>query len=128
MTSRPGQFHVEFSDGLTLDRLPVGLAVGTLYVPFVITGRDWRFLLPGEPYWLSRELDARLRITASGADLRHSGGGGGGGDAVQTHTYEFRGLDQSPILGEALLGLRVAYLFDGEAVAEEFIDLSHGEP
>lgn len=123
MSLWPAQFHVDFPDGLSLDRLPVGFARGTLYITYVVTGRDWMSLASEDPFWLSHELTARLSHEGVGAEVRFAGGGVDGDATEQRHTFRFRGPDQTPLDPERLEALVVRYSHERRLLTQEVIAL-----
>jgi hypothetical protein len=110
-----GQFQVVLSDGLRIERLPVGFGAGRLWVTFVLSGIDFfagSQLPDGRHPWESRQF-----VTFDGPDGPASivGGAGGGGDAVQHRLYELEVDD--------VTSLRLTYLEDGRSIATEPIRL-----
>lgn len=110
-----GQFAVALPDGLRIERLPVGVAAGHVWLHFVLTGI--RFLA-GEPDHRGRypwDMGQHLAFEGPAGRLSAASSGGSGADDVQTLEYAF------PAAG--LSWIRIAYL-DGEvSVAVETLPL-----
>ena len=119
---RGDQTAVELSDGIVVDRLPVGHANGAWHVAFVWSGHDPSFnededLVPFTGFGLTAQR--LLRISGIDGNLQQVGEGANGG-----HEHELRLEYQDNGLG----ALRVSYGEPDAPTATETIDLRTRSP
>jgi hypothetical protein len=113
-TSRTDQFEVVFDDGWRLERMPIGIAAGQLWVTFVFTHQAPP--ADGDDSWdLFEDLQTRLRI--KGVDGRLGDGRRGGGGNARRYSMHF-----APELN-GTTEIEVTYVKGGKTVAKEAISL-----
>ena len=112
-----GQFRIQAPDGLTIERLPVGLANGAWRVSFVISGAGsiWGEVDPPDGVSLREAFGRRISVEGLGG-VWEVGSTGANGDARETE-YRVR------VVGQALTGLKITYSHKGEGLGNEVIDL-----
>ncbi|GAA1797622.1 hypothetical protein GCM10009795_048850 [Nocardioides hankookensis] len=110
----PGGFAVVMSDGVQIERMPVGRKAGYLWFTFVWTSEFG--IDPWMPGGRGQGPDDRVRFDGPYGRIHPNGGGGSGdGDAYSWH---FR----IPIAG--LAWVRLTYVDDRTTVATETINLA----
>jgi hypothetical protein len=114
--SRREQFRVDLPHGLVIERLPVGslMVTGTCpSSPLVSTsGRGD----PPRAVGFRDEFREMVAVQGVGAVLDYRGGRASGGDDEQEVSMRY--------LDNGLTALEVAYLLNGDIVAQETIDLT----
>lgn len=78
-TARTDQFEVVFDDGWRVERMPIGIAAGQLWVTFVFTRDDPSADADDRGWELFEDLQSRLHIKGVDGKLGHGRQGGGGG-------------------------------------------------
>jgi hypothetical protein len=113
---RREQFRVDLPHGLVIERLPVGLAHGHWHLSFVASGVDFRQGDPPRAVGFRDEFRDMVAVQGVGAALDYRGGRASGGDDEQEVSMRY--------LDNGLTALEVAYLLNGDIVAQETIDLT----
>ncbi|GAA4700868.1 hypothetical protein [Nocardioides conyzicola] len=108
-----GGFAIALSDGLRIERLPIGRAAGKLWLGFVFT-HEFGF----DPNARGARSDPyeRITYTASDGPLQHVGGGGGQGASVAHWSAQIDTAGRTWV--------RLDYLDGGRSVASETIGLA----
>lgn len=115
---RSGQFGVLRTDGLRIDRLPVGWAAGHWWIPFVFSGVDFQAGRPSRSSRMWHEIPDLLRLDAgAGRITLPPTAGGDGGFSGECYWVQYQFTDD-------LRRLEVSYLEAGAAVASETLVLS----
>ena len=114
---QPGQFGVQLSGGLRVDRLPIGWAAGHWWMGFIFSGVDFRAgrRPRGDGMW--DELPDLLRLDGDAGRITLPPTAAGDGGFGANHfwvQYQFQ---------DDLRQLEVSYLDDGSAVASESLHL-----
>ena len=114
-TRRTEEFRVHLSNGLVIDRLPVGLANGQWHLAFVCSGVNFVQGSPPRHVRFAQEFRDTVTIAAVAGSLDYQGGGVSGGWDEQEVRMRYVQND--------LTGLVVTYLDGGNTAATEVIDL-----
>lgn len=108
MTSFQGYHRHTFSNGVVVERLPLGFAAGRWWASFVFAVPGWEsreppvdWLTMGRSAWV-QDPDGRLDCT---------GGTGGGSEGEYEHTWE--------LVDHGASRARVSYVEDGAEVGSE---------
>lgn len=111
----PGQFQTELSDGLRVDRLPVGVARGLWRVRFIVTilptASDQPRLFPD----VAEQFSTDVAVVPLGGRPVGCQGASGGGDELEVY-YE--------IPKGTCSGVRVTYRANGGETIGEVINFS----
>ncbi len=102
------------SDGLHIERLPVGVAAGRLWVTFVLSGIEFFGDEQDADGLFGWERRVGFAFDAPNGSALCLGAGGGGDDSTQHKRYEF---------AAHIPWLHVTYLQDGRSVATELIEM-----
>lgn len=115
---RSGQFGVLLSDGMRIDRLPVGGAAGHWWITFVFSGVDFQAGRRSRSSRMWDEIPHLLRLDGERGRITlpptAAGDGGFSGECFWAH-YQFT---------DDLRRLEISYLEAGAAVASETLELS----
>lgn len=118
LAERAGHFEVRLSDGMRIDRLPVGWAAGHWWINFIFSEGNFRAGAQSRSARMWDEIPEILHLEGEHGRITlpptASGDGGSDGDIYWAH-YEFK---------DDLQMLRISYLDGGAKVASEILDLA----
>ena len=114
-TPRTDQFEVTFDDGWLVERMPIGIAAGHMWVTFVFSREAPAANTRDSGRDLLEDLQSRLRIRGVDGTLGHGRQGGGGGSRRCSFNFapELNGTTE----------IEVIYVNGGKTVAKETISL-----
>lgn len=116
MTNAPDRhFRVDMSDGLVIERLPLGFANGKVRLRFIASGPNFSLGDPPRAIDFMAEFRDRVSIEGVGTSLSYCSGSCVGGEDEQEVGFAY--------LANGAKSIRLQYVHDGSAVATEVLDV-----